>query len=405
MVTDQAVVLVGGRGTRLGSLVDATPKPLLPIAGTPLLKHIVDALGRHGFKDILLLAGYKSEAVDAFAKDSTNASVCVRSITESSPLGTGGALVGALPYLKSSFLVMNGDTFFDVNFNDLLLPDQSSTLAKIALSAVPDTARYGRVTLDRDRVAAMQEKNVPGPGLISGGIYCLRKEAISLLPTGVSSIENDLFPQLILQQAIEGKAFPGFFLDIGIPSDFERAQTELPAKLTRPAAFLDRDGVLNRDIGYASSAASIEWVPGAKTLVKRLNDAGFFVFVVTNQAGIARGYYTATDVEALHDWMQNALRKAGAHIDAFYYCPHHPEFTGPCTCRKPEPGMITNALSDWPVNQAKSFLIGDKPTDIEAAQRAGVSGFQFLGGDVDEFAGTLGRLLAEPDGADDPNRY
>lgn len=386
MVTDQALILVGGRGTRLGSLVDNTPKPLLPVSGQPFLKYIVDAVSRHGFTDILLLAGYRAEAVDEFATTNTTAQVRIRSITEPTPLGTGGALVAASQHLKSSFLLINGDTFFDINFNDVILAAQSNALAKLALSKVPDTARYGRVTLQGDNIVAMQEKNQPGPGSINGGIYHLRKEAVLRLPPGVSSIENDLFPKLAAENKLEGKSFSGFFLDIGIPSDFTRAQTELPKRMWRKAVFLDRDGVLNRDVGYAHKPPQIEWVLGAKTLVKRLNDAGYLVFVVTNQAGIARGLYAAEDVETLHQWMQDELRKSGAHIDAFYYCPHHPDFTGPCTCRKPEPGMITRALAEWPVDLAGSFLIGDKPTDIEAARRAGITAYLFETGNVADFA-------------------
>jgi len=127
---------------------------------------------------------------------------------------------------------------------------------------------------------------------------------------------------------------------------------------------LDRDGVLNEDANYVSLPEEVRWVSGAKSAVKRLNELGYYVFVVTNQAGVARGYYTESSVNALHDWMQQELRGVGGHIDAFYFCPHHPDFTGPCACRKPEPGMILQALNGWPIVQETSFLVGDKEWDV-----------------------------------------
>lgn len=146
--------------------------------------------------------------------------------------------------------------------------------------------------------------------------------------------------------------------------------------------FFDRDGVLNVDTNYVSTAEQFQWIEGAKDAVKLCNDAGYYVFVVTNQAGVARGYYDANRVMALHSWMQQELRVAGAHIDAYYFCPHHPDFTGPCNCRKPETGMLLKAMSEWPIVKEQSFLIGDKAWDIEAAARAGIKGFLFTEGNL-----------------------
>lgn len=157
----------------------------------------------------------------------------------------------------------------------------------------------------------------------------------------------------------------------------------------RPAVFFDRDGVLNVDANYVSLPEEIRWINGAKAAVKRLNDQGYYVFVVSNQSGIARGYYDANRVIALHAWMQQELRALGAYIDAFYICPHHPNFTGACNCRKPEPGMILQAMSEWPVLKDRSFLIGDKTWDVEAAKRAGIRGFLFDGGDLNEMLNSV----------------
>jgi len=159
----------------------------------------------------------------------------------------------------------------------------------------------------------------------------------------------------------------------------------------RPALFLDRDGVINVDKGYVSRIADFEWIDGAADCIRTFNERGWFVFVVTNQSGIARGYYTEADMEALHTWMVTELAKQGAHIDRIYYCPYHAEgeiagYRKDSFDRKPKPGMLLNAMADFPVRKELSFLIGDKTADVEAAHAAGVGGFLFKGDNLATFA-------------------
>ncbi|MDA9508815.1 D,D-heptose 1,7-bisphosphate phosphatase [Bradyrhizobium sp. CCBAU 11386] len=160
--------------------------------------------------------------------------------------------------------------------------------------------------------------------------------------------------------------------------------------MNRPAVFFDRDGVLNEDIGYLYERTKFRWTPGAREAVKAVNDVGYLAFVVTNQSGVARGLYKEADVRDLHAWMAEELAKIGAHIDAFEYCPHHPEATiepyrRSCTCRKPGPGMITNLMKRFQVDPVRSFLIGDKLSDVEAAAGAGIRGYLFEGSDLQQF--------------------
>ena len=143
----------------------------------------------------------------------------------------------------------------------------------------------------------------------------------------------------------------------------------------RKAAFFDRDGTINIDTGYVHSPEEFQFINGMPEFIKKWNDWGYLVIVVTNQAGIARGYYTEEQMHELHEYINRELSKIGAHIDAFYFCPHHPDFTGPCHCRKPEPGMIEQAIKEWDIDVTQAVMFGDKESDLIAAQRCGVKGY------------------------------
>ena len=183
-------------------------------------------------------------------------------------------------------------------------------------------------------------------------------------------------------EALHGVAASGDFVASGIPQNLDAARFDLTARQIRPAAFLDRDGVLNVDRGYVHRIGDLEWMATAPAAVRLLNHAGYYVFVVTNQAGIARGLYQEAAVNLLHAHMQDHLKLEGARIDAFYYCPHHPEgvvkeFALQCRCRKPEPGMLEQAARDWRIDRDRSFLIGDRDGDLAAAAAFNIRGIKF----------------------------
>lgn len=228
----QAAVLVGGRGTRLGELTKTVPKPMLPIAGRPFLEYLVQLLVREGFTRVLFCSGHLAGAIRDHFRDGVQCGIHAEYSEEPEPMGTGGALRFALDRLDSRFLVLNGDTIFDIPMRELpaLLAMHYSATAAMALRQVDDVSRYGSVRLEGDLVRAFEEKGGTGPGWINGGIYCLDRAAIEHFPVSEFSLERDLFPKLAERGRLCARRHDGYFLDIGLPETLERAQRELPAR-------------------------------------------------------------------------------------------------------------------------------------------------------------------------------
>ena len=390
----QAVILVGGLGTRLGERTKATPKPMLHVGGRPFLDTLIDEIARYDvFDEILLLAGHKAESIQARYDGTVRGRARMAVALEPAPLGTAGALVHARDRLQERFLLLNGDSFFDFNVLDLIARANTS-LVHMALRADVIGDRYGRVLLEGDRVRSFIAPGQGATGPVNAGVYVLDRSIVDRAGALPASLEQDIFPALATAGAMSGTSYRGYFIDIGIPQDLSRADVELNQRLTRPAVFFDRDGVLNHDSGYTFEASKLQWIEGAREAVKAVNDAGCFAFVVTNQSGVARGLYEESHVQALHRWMADEMAAVGAHIDAFEYCPDHPDGTiaryrRVSDRRKPGPGMITDLLGRFPVHAEASMLIGDKASDLDAAQAAGLKGHLFSGGNLETFVKQL----------------
>jgi D,D-heptose 1,7-bisphosphate phosphatase len=400
----QCAVLVGGLGTRLGSLTANTPKPLLPCGDRPFLAWLLRELVRFGVTDFLLLTGHLSDQIAGAAATiaaSLPRPAHIAISEEPFRAGTGGAVFHARDQLHERFLLCNGDSLLDCNLANLLAAaaaDDDGVTGRMLLRALPDASRYGVVTLEGDRVTGFRERpaarsasaNQAGTaGMINAGIYLFNRRLIDAL-SPQCSLEPDAMPRLAAAGALRGTAAGGYFRDIGVPDDFARAQTELPALLHRRALFLDRDGVLNVDHGHVGSRERFEWMPGALDTIRAATEAGWHVFVVTNQSGVARGYYDEPAVRDLLDWMADEARRAGGTIDDARYCPFHDEATVPAyrqasDWRKPAPGMLLDLIRAWELDPARCVMIGDQPSDIAAAAAAGVPGHLFPGGNLLKF--------------------
>lgn len=388
----QCAILVGGLGTRLGAAVSATPKPMLTVGDRPFLAWLLREVVRYGVTDVLLLTGHLADVVrDGVPglRDWLPRAITLTISEEPLRAGTGGALHHAREHLQDSFLLLNGDSLFDCDLASLML-EEPGVLGRLMLRHLADASRYGVVDMNDDRITAFRERPELGsPGLINAGAYRFDRRILDRT-SAVCSLERDILPDLARDGLLRGTESKGWFIDIGVPHDLDRAQNAVPQRLTRPALFLDRDGVCNTDHGWVGTQEKFEWVPGAKAAIRMAHIRGWHVFVVTNQAGVARGLYSEADVQSLHAWMQDELLRFGGLIDDVRYCPFHPEAVVPAyrrssSWRKPEPGMILDLLRAWRLDPKRCVLIGDRLTDMAAAAAAGVTGHLFPGGNLADF--------------------
>lgn len=390
----QCAILVGGLGTRLGSLTANTPKPLLPIGDRPFLAWLMREFVRFGVEEFLLLTGYLSDQVERQVQALADLLPCgARIVISEEPerAGTGGAVFYARDKLADRFLLCNGDSLFDFNLARLLAAaaaDGPEVIGRITLRRIEDASRYGVVELDGDRVVAFRERPPPGTaGTINAGVYVYDRRLLDEL-TGNCSLEADIMPRLAARGVLRGTVSEGYFRDIGIPEDLTRAHEELPRVLCRRALFLDRDGVINIDHGYVGSRERFEWMPGAREAICAATSSGWHVFVVTNQSGIARGHYTEAELQALHAWMTDEIRRAGGTLDDLRFAPFHADaaieaYRHPAhPWRKPAPGMLLDLIRAWQIDPARAVLVGDQDTDLAAAAAAGVPAHKFTGGNL-----------------------
>jgi len=398
----QCAILVGGLASRLGSLTASTPKALQDCGGRPFLHWLIREFMRFGFNDFVLLAGHLSDEIEAAAATIRNAlpgRVQIRVSVEPFRAGTGGALYHARDLLDPVFILSNGDSLFDCNLATVLAAqalDDDDVLGRMVLREVEDVGRFGIVEMSGERVTAFHERGsgagspseVQG-GRINSGLYVLRKRVIEQLAPHCS-LEAEILPALASRGTLRGTIGRGWFMDIGVPADLAVAQVAIPARLRRPALFLDRDGVINLDHGWVGTRERFQWSTGALEAIRAATELGWHVFVVTNQSGVARGLYDEAAVHDLHRWILEQVHAAGGTIDDWRYCPFHPEAPLPAYrrasgWRKPSPGMLLDLMDAWELDPATCLMVGDQATDLAAAAAAGIAGHRFAGGDLAAF--------------------
>lgn len=415
----QAVILAGGKGTRLRERLGARPKPLIEVAGVPLLGRQIEALRAGGFRDILVLVNHAANEIAAFCANASFADLHVTLLDDGEPRGTAGALLHAGGHLAERFLVVYGDTLFDVDL-DRFWRAHEALPAEATLFLHPNDHPF-----DSDLVELNEDGLIVGlhspphaneawlPNLVNAALYVLEREAVAFWrdEPPPSDIARDLFPAMLRRGSrLRGYVSFEYIKDIGTPHRLDRAVAHLRhgvvgrARRDRPqrAIFLDRDGTLNELRGHIARAEDLVLVDGAAAAVKRLNEGEYRVVLVTNQPVIARGEATPEAVRRIHAKLQTLLGRDGAYLDAIYLCPHHPDrgFAGEvdtlkitCDCRKPATGLIERAREDLNIDLAQSWLVGDSTSDMLAARRAGLRSILVRTGE----AGRDGRHTVRPD--------
>ena len=378
MRSKEAIVLAGGFGTRLAHLVPDVPKPMAPVAGHPFLEYILNNLDNSNFRKVVIADGYKKESIENYFGNSYRG-LQIEYSREYSPLLTGGAVKKALELCTEEWVfVFNGDTYFAPDTDQIhkhASTLDTSTNAIVCAKEMRDFDRYGSLTINpsTNEILQFNEKTRCVRGYINAGVYCLRRECLEAEPDAFS-LETDYFANRAVSGSIEAFISEGYFIDIGIPDDYELAQQTLKNQNKRwKLAIFDRDGTINVDTGHLFEPEKLELIPETVDLLAHYcDDPSYKVVVATNQAGIAKGLYDANAMNALHSALNKMLAPSGARVDAFYYCPHHPDFTGRCSCRKPKPGMLLKAIKEYNSEPGECVMYGDKETDELAAQAAGV---------------------------------
>ena len=382
----QCVILVGGKGSRLGDITKDTPKPMIEISGKPFLLNLIKMAERFGFNDILLLASHANEVIIEYFKDYKSKDCNFRVIVEEEPLGTGGALINAYEFLENRFFCLNGDSIIDGNWLSINKYLNEESEAVVALTETNYPRRYGSITINKNKIIKFEEKTENNDTkLINGGIYLLKKTILKNFPKKNFSLEKDILPDLAIKGKLNGVKVDGYFIDIGTRESLEEAR-QRNWNQERKAVIFDRDGTLNEDNGYTHKREDLKWKPGAINLIKYLNDKNFYVFIATNQAGIAKGKFKEKDMYNFHREMQEQLWSHGAHIDKFYFCPLHTEallkeYKKDSINRKPATGMLNEIQKEWGLLKKNMLMIGDRDTDIYCAENFEINSILYNGKD------------------------
>jgi D-glycero-D-manno-heptose 1,7-bisphosphate phosphatase len=401
----KTVIMAGGKGTRLASVASGIPKPMVPLAGKPILEHQLECLKKKGLTDIIIVVGYLGEAIKKHFGDGSAFGVKVSYYTETEPLGTAGALFRITEELDDNFILINGDIIFDIDFSRLV-DFHFSRKAWATLTVHPNNHPYDSALIisdSRDRVIRWLNKEEPRKfykNRVNSGIHVLSRALLSAaFHSGAEKQENktkigkiDLDREILKPLVESGHIFSyytsEYIKDIGTPERYAIVERDIERGLVsgrnfsikQKAVFLDRDGTINRLNGFVTRPEDFVLIEGAAEAIGRINRLGYLAIVITNQPVISRGEASLEDIESIHNKMETELGKAGAYVDDIFFCPHHPdrgfpgerpEYKIDCDCRKPKPGLLFKAAEKYNIDLGASYMVGDDLRDVNAGLAAG----------------------------------
>ena len=367
-------ILVGGRGSRLGKITKKIPKPLLKIDKKKFLDYLLVKLSKHNFKNIYLLCSYKKNLFYKFYNKKRIHKSIIKCIDEGKPKGTGGALYKIKNKISRKFIVLNGDTFFNINYQNLIninLKNNYTCIAIIKTKSFKYNKKVTNLKISKSGTLNFSKKKT---NLMNGGIYLFNKKIFRFIKKGNLSLENDIFDQIINKKKAKGIIFKEKFIDIGTPKKLSFIKKN-SNYLKNKAVFLDRDGVINKELGYILSYKKFKFLKGVKKAIKYINNKNYLVIVITNQAAVGKSLLNEKKLLNIHKKMEHSLWNFNkSHIDDIFYSPYYKNsnikrFRKNKYDRKPNPGMIFKAIKKWNIDKNNSFFIGDKISDKLAASK------------------------------------
>ena len=413
--------MAGGRGTRISELFPNIPKPLIPIDGVPVLEREIISLRNQGFKEIIMTVSYMGDKIKSHFGDGLDLGVSIQYYNEVTPLGNAGALFKLREHLGDEpFLLLNADAVFDVDFNRMVEFHKSHG-GLVTLFTHPNNHPYdsGLIVAEKDLsvrswLAKEDERPTYYKNRVNAGLHVIDPKVLDMVSINLDKIGTidsltgkthkvDLDRQLLKPLAGTGKMFcydsPEYVKDMGTPERFHQVESDFKAgrivsknlSNKQKAVFLDRDGTINKHVGFLKNIDEFELINGVEKAIKKINESGYLAIVVTNQPVIARGEVTFAQLEEIHNKLETELGLKGAYLDAIYYCPHHPhkgydgevpELKIDCNCRKPKPGMLLSAAKDFNIDLNCSFMIGDSENDIKAGTAAGCKSVLIRGEEI-----------------------
>ncbi len=403
----KTVLMAGGKGTRITSVASDIPKPMIKIEGVPVLEREILCLRDQGFTDLIITVSHMADQIIDHFSNGKRFGVNIEYFVEKQPLGNAGALLKLKDQLTTPFLLLNSDAVFDVDFNKFVDYHYAKG-GLVTLFTHPNSHPYDSGLIVTDEQGVVREwltKDDIRPqwyrNRVNAGLHVIDPKVLDMCgvdPDTIGTETNgrqvtvDLDRQILKPLCGTGKMFcydsPEYVKDMGTPERYYAVCKDYQAgvvsaknlKNKQKAVFLDRDGTINRYVGFLRKPDDFELLPGVSEAIKRINMSGYLAIVVTNQPVIARGEVTFSELQVIHNKMETLLGKDGAYLDAIYYCPHHPhkgyegeipELKIECDCRKPKPGMLLDAAKDFNVDLSLSWMIGDGENDVKAGKAAG----------------------------------
>lgn len=390
-----AVVMAGGKGTRIASVNSTLPKPMIPLLGKPVLQYTIEALSREGVKDFVFVIGYLGEKIQDYFGDGHDFGVNISYIVEKEPLGTAGALYYLKGKVDEDFLLVNGDIVFDINVQRLMYNHRKNkSLATIVTHPNGHPHDSGVIFADKNGVVTKwlnrEDERVWYRNRVNAGIHVISPKLLDeFTEAKKTDLDRDVLRPLIAKGELSCYDTPEYIKDMGTPERYKEVENDL--RLHRPelrnlshkqkAIFLDRDGTINKYVGFLTNIDDFELLPGVVEAIRKINESDYLAIVVTNQPQIARGELTFEELDEIHAKMETLLGKEGVYLDGLYFCPHHPDrgFPGErpelkvdCPCRKPKPGMLLKASAAYNIALGESWIVGDTALDIETGINGGL---------------------------------